>query len=80
MRRGGTYDPFNYTVGNTWDTTWPSRRRHEILPRLQDVSVHRQLAEVRGVHDRVSDCSTATLWSSFYAKSRLGAKAAIVRL
>jgi hypothetical protein len=48
------------------DTTLPSPAPPEILPRLQDVSVHRQrLAEFEASTIAVSDCSTATLWSSF---------------
>ena len=72
---GTYYDPFNYTVGNTWDTTLAVPRAYKTFQFTGSGSPKFEASTIS-----VSDCSTATLWSSFYAKSRMGAaKAAIVQ-
>ena len=70
---GTYYDPFNYTVGNTWDTTLavPGAatkycRAYKTFQFTGSGSPKFEASKIA-----VSNCSTATLWSSFYAKSRL---------
>ena len=79
---GTYYDPFNYTVGNTWDTTLAvpgaATKYCRAYKTFQFTGSGSPKFEASTIG--VSDCSTATLWSSFYAKSRMGAaKAAIVQ-
>src|SRR5580765_4438613 len=79
---GTYYDPFNYTVGNTWDTTLAvpgtATKYCRAYHTFQFTGSGSPKFEASTI--AVSDCSTATLWSSFYAKSRMGAaKAAIVQ-
>src|SRR6476646_2570480 len=79
---GTYYDPFNYAVGNTWDTTLAvpgaATKYCRAYKTFQFTGSGSPKFEASTIG--VSDCSTATLWSSFYAKSRLGAaKAAIIQ-
>jgi hypothetical protein len=79
---GTYYDPFNYAVGNTWDTTLAvpgsATKYCRAYKTFQFTGSGSPKFEASTIG--VSDCSTAALWSSFYAKSRLGAaKAAIIQ-
>jgi hypothetical protein len=71
---GTYYDPFNYTAGNTWDLTLgvpgSATRYCRGYKNLQFTGSGLPKFEASTI--AVSDCSTTTLWSNFYAKTRLG--------
>src|SRR5215831_4896758 len=79
---GTYYDPFNYSIGNTWDTTLSvpgaATKYCRAYNAFQFTGSGSPKFEASTIG--VSDCSTAALRSSFYAKSRIGAaKVAIMQ-
>ena len=79
---GKYYDPYNYTVGNTWDTTLnvPSAATRYCRSYTQLQFTGSGVPKFEASTIGVADCSTTTLWTGFYAQTRLGvAKQALIQ-